>query len=65
MINFSRRSFREFFGISEQTVQMGKGNELCFLSLAANRMSSSQDELDDESVQGKMMPDDFSVFSSE
>lgn len=53
------------FGISEQTVQMGKGNELCFLSLAANRMSSSQDELDDESVQGKMMPDDFSVFSSE
>lgn len=31
----------------------------------ANRMSSSQDELDDESVQGKMQLDDFSVFSAE
>lgn len=36
-----------------------------FCPLPANRMSSSQDELDDESVTGKIMFDDFSVFSSE
>lgn len=39
--------------------------EINFEFVAANRMSSSQDELDDESVTGKLIFDDFSVFSSE
>jgi len=34
-------------------------------SLSRSRMSASQDDLDDDSVQGKMSLDDFSIFSSE
>lgn len=33
--------------------------------LQTGRMSGSQDDLDDESVQGKQSLDNFSIFSSE